>query len=100
MPDRLAIAEIADRLAGFHHIGDHVDLRMLLVERFAIWVGPGRIEVAEAPAERQQLWVREALAVENDDQPFAPCVFDGVDVGLRDRLRQVDAADFRPQWGV
>ena len=61
---------------------------MLLVERFAIGVGPGRIEVAEAPAERQQLWVRKALAVENDDQPLAPCVFDGVDVGLRDWLHR------------
>ena len=83
MPHRLAVAEIADRLAVLDHVGDDVELRMLLVERLAIGIWPGRIELAEIPAEGDELRVREALPMKDDDKPLAPSGFDRVDIGLR-----------------
>ena len=83
MPYGLAIAEIADRLAVFDDVGDDVDLRVLLVERLPVGVRPRRIELPEVPAEGEKLRVRETLAAENDDDLFAPSVFNSLDVVLR-----------------
>jgi hypothetical protein len=38
--------------------------------------------------------------MEDDDKPLAPRGFDRVDIGLRQRLRDVDTVDFRAQCGV
>ena len=86
MPDRLAVAEIADRLAVLDHIGDDVELGMLLVERLAVGVRPWRIELAEIPAEGDQLRVGQVLPVKDDDEPLAPGGLDRVDLALRDGL--------------
>ena len=95
VPHRLAVAEIADRLAVLDHVGDDVELRMLLEKWLAIGIGPGRIELAEVLAEGDQLRVRKLLAVHDDDQPLPPCGLDGIDVGLRQRPGDVDAGYFR-----
>ena len=100
MPDRLAVAKIADRLAVLDHVGDDVEFRMRLVERLAVGVRPRRIELSEVPAEGNQLWIRQTLPMEDDDKPLAPRGFDRVDIGLRQRLRDVDTVDFRAQRGV
>ena len=83
MPDRLAVAEIADRLAVLDHVGDDVEFRMLLVERLAVGVRPRRIELAEIFAEGDELRVGEILPVEDDDKPFAPSGPDRVDLASR-----------------
>jgi hypothetical protein len=43
MPDRLAVTEIAYRLAVLNHVGDDVEFRMRLVEWFAVRVWSRRI---------------------------------------------------------
>ncbi len=80
MPHGLAVAEIADRLAVLDDVGDHVELRVLLVERLAVGVRSGRIELAEIPAEGDELRVGERLPVEHDHEPVAPHAFDRIDV--------------------
>src|SRR5580704_17519301 len=100
MPDRLAVAKIAHRPAVLDHVGDDVEFRMRLVERFAVGVRPRRIELSELLAEGNELWIRETLPMEDDDKPLAPRGFDRVDIGLRQRLRDVDAVDLRAQRGV
>jgi len=62
MPDRLAVAEIAHRLAVLDHVGDDVELRMRFVEGFTVGIGPGRIELSEILAEGNELRVREILS--------------------------------------
>jgi len=54
VPNRLAVAQIADRLAVLLDVGDDVELRMILEERLAIRVRPGRIEFAKLAAERKK----------------------------------------------
>jgi len=100
MPDGLAVTEITYRLAVLEYVGDDVEFRMRLVERFAIWVWPGRIKLSEVLAERNELWIPEILPMEDDNKPLAPCGFDHVDIGLRQWLGDVDAIDLRSQWGV
>ena len=100
MPDRLAIAEIADRLAVLDDVGDDVELRVLLEERLAVGVGPGRIELSEISAEGDELRIREVLPMEHDDKPLAPRILDRRDIVARQRLRKIDAADFRAKRGV
>jgi len=48
MPDGLAIAQVSDRLAVFHHIGDNIELGIFLVEWFPVRIRPGWIKFAEA----------------------------------------------------
>ena len=76
MPDGLAGAKIADRLAVLDDVGNDVDFGELLVERLAIRVRPRRIEFAKLPAESKKLRVREALAPRHDDQTCPPRLFD------------------------
>src|SRR5207244_4220126 len=95
-----AVAEVADRLAVFDDIGNDVKLRMLLVERLAVRIWAGGIELAEILAKGNELRVRKLLPVENDHKPFVPYIFNGPDIVLRHRRRQIDAADFGAERGV
>ncbi len=60
MPDRLAGAEAADRLAVHHHVGDDVDFRQAFDEAPAGFLDRRPVEVAEAAAERDQVLVARA----------------------------------------
>src|SRR6516225_8274658 len=68
MPDRLAVTEIAYWLSVLDHVGDDVEFRMRLVERFAVRVLPRRIELSEVVAEGYELWIRQILPMEDDDK--------------------------------
>ena len=100
MPHRLTVAEISDRLAVFDDVRDDIQLWVFLVERLAVRIRPRWIELSEVPTEGDELWVREFLAMENDDEPLTPYVFDRFDVAERDGLRKIDAGDFGAQRGV
>src|SRR6516162_8436860 len=65
MPDRFAVTEIAYRLAVLDYVGDDVEFRVRLVECFAVRVWPGRIELSEALAEGNELWIRQTLPMED-----------------------------------
>src|SRR5262249_23953299 len=77
MPDSFAGAERADRLAFVvEHVGDHVDVRIsrrTLPAAFLIW---WRIEIAEAPAESEQVVVAEFLPAEEHHRTAVPSRFD------------------------
>jgi hypothetical protein len=93
MPHRLTVAEISDRLAVFDDVRDDIQLWVFLVERLAVRIRPRWIELSEVPTEGDELWVRELLAMEDDDEPLTPYVFDRFDVAERNRLRKIDAGD-------
>ena len=57
-------------------------------------LGPGRIELAEVLAQRNELRVGERLPVEHEHEALAPSRFDRVAVAARERGGQVDAGDF------
>jgi len=90
VPHRLAVAEVADRSARLDYVRDHVELGMLLEERRAVGIWSRRIELAEIPAERDQLRVGERLAVEDEDKALAPCALDRGDIAGRDGSREID----------
>jgi hypothetical protein len=92
MPDRLAVAQIADRLVVLDHVGNDVDFRKFLEEGPAIRIGRRRVERAEILAEGEEVRIREPLLMRHDDEPAAPGVRDGIDLGSRQRSRQIDAA--------
>src|SRR6476646_8346478 len=100
MPHRLTVAEISDRLAVFDDVRDDIQLWVVFVERLAVRIRPRWIELSKVPTEGDELWVRELLAMENDDEPLTPYVFDRFDVAERDGLRKIDAGDFGAQRGV
>ena len=81
MPNRLAVAQISDRLAAFHHIGDDVELGVFLVERLAVRVWSRRVEFAEVLAEGDELRVGELLATEDHNQPFAVSLWLTIPIG-------------------
>src|SRR5215472_19311200 len=85
MPDRLAVTEIAYRLAVLDHVGDDVEFRVRLVECFAVRVWPGRIELSEALAEGNELWIRQTLPMEDDDKALAPRGLDHMQCCSRSR---------------
>src|SRR5258706_7607095 len=89
-----------NRLAVLDHIGNHVDFRIGLVERLAIGIGPGRIEFAEASAEGEKPRIGQSLSADHDDKPRAPSRLDGVDLALRKRFCEIDAAHFSAQWRI
>src|SRR5260221_13092675 len=99
-PARLPVAKTADRLAVLDHIGNHVDFRIGLVERLAIGIGPGRIEFAEASAEGEKPRIGQSLSADHDDKPRAPSRLDGVDLALRKRFCEIDAAHFSAKWRI
>src|SRR6516165_10902849 len=100
MPRRFAVAEVADRLVVLDHVGNDVDVRKRLVEYLAVGIGPGRIELAEVSAERQELWIGKLLTAHDYDKPIAPRLLDGVHFVARQRLCQVDAAHLGTEWRV
>ena len=67
VPHRLAGAQGADRIAvGVEHVGHDIDVGIARrADAAALLVGR-RIELAEAPAERQQVVVAERLAAQQD----------------------------------
>src|ERR1700716_1981810 len=83
MPHRLTVAEISDRLAVFDDVRDDIQLWVFLVERLAVGIRPRWIELSEVLTEGDELRVRELLAMEDDDEPLAPYVFDRFDVAER-----------------
>jgi hypothetical protein len=93
MPDRFTIAETADRPAVLNHIGDDVDVRVVLVERLAIRIRPRRIELAEIAAEREKLRVRQTLAVGGDDKARPPGLGNCVHIALSKRHCEIDAVE-------
>ena len=62
VPHRLAVAEAADRLAVHLDVGDDVDLRHALDEAAAVLLDRRPVEVAEPPAERDEVGIVERLA--------------------------------------
>src|SRR5215470_562999 len=99
VPDRLPVAEIADRLAFDLHVGDHVDLGELAQKWRAVRVRPGRIQLAEAPTEGEQLRVGEPLAAKAEDEVLEPRLLQlGEDV-RSERGREVNPLDFSAEGG-
>src|SRR5438105_15922167 len=94
MPDSLAVAEAADRDAAFLDVGDHVHLRVPRNEGLAVRIRPGRIELAEQPAELEHLRIGELLAAEADHQIVEPSFTYGRERIRGDGLGRVDAAHF------
>ena len=72
VPDRLAVAQPADRHAVLLDVGDHVHLGMVGKERAPQRVRPRRVELAEVAAEREQLRIGEALAADSDHHVLEP----------------------------
>ena len=76
MPNRLAIAEAADRLAVFDDIGDDVEFRHALDEPASGFLDGSKIEFAEAAAEGDQLSVGKLLAAKQQHRIIQPSEVD------------------------
>jgi hypothetical protein len=87
------VAQAADRHAAFLDVGDHVHLGMVGEERPAERVRPGRIELAEVAAEREDLRVGELLVPEAQHEMLEPRGADLSENLRRDRPRGIDAGD-------
>src|SRR5215472_5162997 len=72
---------------------------MILKERLPIWVGARRVELTKVLAEIDQLRIRKRLVVEDNDQPLAPNVLNGLDIACGYGLRQVEPGDLCAQRG-
>src|SRR5207245_4544686 len=94
VPDRLAVAQAADRCAAHLDVGDHVHFRMLGQEGLAVGIRPRRIELAEELAEREQLRIGEPLAAKAQHEMIEPGPADLRESLRGDRPRQVYAAHF------
>jgi hypothetical protein len=95
VPDRLAVAQAADRHAVFLDVGDDVHLRMIGEERPAQRVGAGRVELAEVAAEGEHLRVGELLAPPAQHEVLQPRRADARENLRRDRLREIQAGSRR-----
>ena len=95
VPHRLAGAERADRVAVLvEHVGHDIDLGIARrADPAALLVGR-RIELAEAPAEGQQVVVAERLAAQQDHRMLVPGALDGGELRLGQRL-EIDADHLR-----
>src|SRR5438477_6761407 len=76
VPDRFAVAEIADRFVVVDHVRNHVEFGVLLEKRLAVWIWSGRIEFSKVLAERDELRVGKLLVMEDHNKSLAPGVFD------------------------
>ncbi len=93
VPDRFTRAEIADWPAVLNDVGDDIDLGKFLVERLAIGIGAGRIQLAEIRAEGEQLRIGEALIARHDHEMAVQRFADGEAIMLAQGLGQIDAAE-------
>ena len=103
MPERLAVAEPADRLAVFDDVGDHRDFRGdLALAANGLGLDPillgdqcGGIEfeLAELTGERHVLLVGHRLAAKAQHEVGEPSSADRFAVGGRERVADVDAGD-------
>src|SRR5258705_9061725 len=67
---------------------------MLGEEGLAVGIRTGRIELAELPAERQQLRIRESLPAEAQHEMVEPGLADFGEGFRRERPRQIDTGHF------
>jgi hypothetical protein len=81
-----AVAQPADGHAVVLDVGDDIHLGMLGEERLAIRVGPRRVELAEVPAEREELRVGELLAAEAQHEVLEPRASNLIEGPRRDGL--------------
>jgi hypothetical protein len=56
-----------------------------------------RIELAETAAERDVLLARDLLLAEQQDPAFQECAMDPIELGIGERLGEVDALHFRAE---
>src|SRR5262249_48382441 len=86
----------ADRIAFLvEHVGDDIDVGIARrADAAALLVGR-RIELAEAPAEGQQVVVTELLPTQQDHRMLVPGVLHGGEIGTA-QPRKVDAQDLPP----
>jgi len=96
MPHCLARAETADGHAVFNYVGNHIDFRISIHEATAALLDRSPVEIAEAPAECDEILVGELLSAKQQDQAIEPCRVDGAKIRSVDAL-QVHAPDFRSQ---
>jgi hypothetical protein len=97
VPDRLAVAQAADRHAAFLDVGDHVHFRMVGEERPAERIGSGRIELAEIAAEGEHLRVGKLLAAKAQHEVLEPCRANLREHVGGDRLGEIETADLGAQ---
>jgi hypothetical protein len=94
MPHGFAVAEIADWFAVLDHVRNHVELGVFFIEGLTVGIRTRWIELTKIPAESDELGIRERLPMEDDDKSLTPSGFNGVDVGPRQWLGQIDLGDF------
>ena len=110
MPERLAVAEPADRLAILDDVRDHRDFRRdLALAPLGLGGHPvllfdqlGRVvfELAELAGERHVLCVGHRLAAEAQHEIVEPRLADRVAIGGAERLADIDARDIGAETGL
>src|SRR6476619_6855972 len=93
MPDGLAGAKITYRSAVDDDVGNDVDLRKRFVERLAIGVWAGWIELAKLSTEGQELRIGETLPPRDDYQARLPCCFNRTQIGTAKGFGQAYPAE-------
>ena len=96
MPDRFTGTQAPDGDTILDHVGDDIDFRIAFDETAAGFLNGRPIELAEAPAEGDQILVVQLLAAEEQHQIVHPGAVDGGENSVIDML-QIDAVDFRSQ---
>src|SRR5882762_3181304 len=96
----LAVAEGADRLAVDLDVGDEQNFLVVLPDAFGAGAQFKRrllaaAEVAEIGRKTQLLVLADGLAAEHQHQMLAPGASDRIDRRWKQRLRQIDAGNFR-----
>jgi hypothetical protein len=73
---------------------------VFFIEGRTVWIRTRWIELTKIPAESDELGIRERLPMEDDDKSLTPSGFNGVDVGPRQWLGQIDVGNFSAQCSV
>ncbi len=100
MEPHLAVAERADRFAVLDDVGHHHERRVVFAAGgAAVGRAAADVHLAEIAGGAELVLFRQVLVAKHDDHVFIERLVDGRDVGVAERLPQIDPVIAAPSAG-